>query len=74
MGHTDIIAIFAIMVVVGGAVLYLIRAKRRGERCVGCPYSKTCGGSCSHGDNAEKVESMRRNEDAENVIKNHNSK
>ena len=42
----DYIAIAAIIIIVGSAVFYIIRAKRRGEKCVGCPYSKQCSGNC----------------------------
>ena len=47
MGPTDIIAIILIALIVGGASFYIIRAKRRGQKCVGCPYSKQCSGGCS---------------------------
>ncbi|MBQ7378299.1 MAG: FeoB-associated Cys-rich membrane protein [Clostridia bacterium] len=47
MGIVDYIAIAAIVLIVGAAVFYIIRAKRRGEKCVGCPYAKQCGGNCS---------------------------
>ncbi len=47
MEPIEIIAIIAIVLVVGGAVAYLIRAKRRGQKCVGCPYSKECGNKCN---------------------------
>lgn len=45
----DIIAIAVIVALVGGAVAYIIRAKRQGQKCIGCPDSKTCGssGGCS---------------------------
>ena len=46
---TDILAIVAIVLIVGGAVLYIARAKQRGEKCVGCPYAKQCGGNCQGG-------------------------
>lgn len=42
----DFIAIAVIVLVVGGAVLYIVRAKKRGEKCIGCPYAKQCGGKC----------------------------
>ena len=48
---TDIIAISAIVLVVGGALAYIIRAKKRGEKCVGCPYAKQCGGKCASREN-----------------------
>lgn len=47
MGPVDIIAIVAIALIVGGALAYIIVAKRRGQKCIGCPYSKQCGGCCS---------------------------
>jgi len=43
---TDIIAIAVIVLILGGAAFYLIRAKKRGQKCVGCPYAKQCGGKC----------------------------
>ena len=46
MGIVDYIAIAAIVLIVGAAVFYIVRAKRRGEKCVGCPYAKQCGGNC----------------------------
>ena len=42
----DIIIIVAIAAVIGAAMFYIIRAKRRGEKCIGCPYAKECGGKC----------------------------
>ena len=49
MGIIDYIAIAAIILIVGAAVFYIIRAKRRGEKCVGCPYAKQCGDKCNGG-------------------------
>ena len=44
----DIIAIAVIVLLVGGAAAYIIKAKRSGQRCIGCPDSKTCqSGGCS---------------------------
>ena len=47
MNAVDYMAIAAIVLIVGAAVFYIVRAKRRGEKCVGCPYASTCGGNCS---------------------------
>lgn len=47
MTPTDIIVILIIALVVGCAGFYIIRAKRRGQKCIGCPYAKECGGCCS---------------------------
>ncbi|MBO5305744.1 MAG: FeoB-associated Cys-rich membrane protein [Clostridia bacterium] len=43
----NIIAIAVIVLVLGGAIFYLVRAKKRGQKCVGCPYCKQCSGTCS---------------------------
>ncbi len=42
----DMIVIAVIALAVGGAAIYLIRAKKRGQKCAGCPYSGSCC-SCS---------------------------
>lgn len=42
----NIIIIAILAAIIGGIILYLIRAKKRGETCIGCPYSKQCGGKC----------------------------
>ena len=47
MNITNIIAIAIIVIVVGGAIAYIVRAKKRGQRCIGCPSAKSCQGSCS---------------------------
>ena len=47
MEPIDIIVLLIIALVVGGATYYIIRAKRRGARCIGCPDAKTCLGNCS---------------------------
>ena len=54
MGIVDYIAIAAITLIVGAAVLYIVRAKKRGEKCVGCPYAKECGGKCGSCTGADK--------------------
>ena len=38
----NVIVVLLLVLIVGGAVAYLIRAKKRGVRCVGCP----AGGNC----------------------------
>lgn len=50
---TDLLIILVLALILGGAALYIYRAKKRGQKCVGCPYSGSCGGSCGCGKNAE---------------------
>ncbi len=42
----NVILILLLLALAGGVIAYLIRAKKRGEKCVGCPYAKQCGGKC----------------------------
>ncbi len=44
------IIIICILVAIGaGIIIYLLRAKKRGEKCIGCPYAKQCGSKCGGG-------------------------
>ena len=37
-----------LLLIVGAAVLYIYKAKKRGDVCIGCPHAKACGSkSCS---------------------------
>lgn len=53
----DIIASVVIIAILAGAVAYIVRAKKKGVKCIGCPSSGRCGkkagendgGSCSCG-------------------------
>ena len=47
MGLTDIIVIAIIILIVGGAIAYIVKAKKHGQKCIGCPDSKNCSGNCS---------------------------
>ncbi len=41
----NIVVLSILVLCIGGAVAYIIRAKRNGVRCIGC--SAGCNGSCS---------------------------
>ena len=48
MGPIDVIVILVIVLIVGGAAAYIIRQKKNGAHCIGCPDSKVCAShSCS---------------------------
>ena len=59
--YEEIIAISIIVLIIGLALFYIIKAKKRGRKCIGCPNSKTCGKKqspncggccgCSHNEN-----------------------
>ena len=42
----NVIIIAVAVSVVGLAVFYVYKAKKKGQTCIGCPYSKQCNGSC----------------------------
>ena len=43
----DIVIILVLAAVVGGALAYIVRAKKRGKKCIGCPGDCSgCSGSC----------------------------
>ena len=54
MRMIDYVAIAAIVLIVGGAIFYIVREKKRGAKCVGCPYAKQCGGKCGEKTNEQK--------------------
>lgn len=50
----NIIIIAVVVIIVGLAALYIYKAKKSGQKCIGCPHSKSCnktehlcGGNCS---------------------------
>ena len=49
----EIIAIGAVALIIGGAVAYIIKAKKSGKKCIGCPSGGCssneggCSGNCS---------------------------
>ena len=49
MTLTDWIVIAAIALVVGGALAYIIKAKKSGKKCIGCPDSGSCGSHSNNG-------------------------
>ena len=43
----SIIVIAIVVLIVGLAVFYIRKERRRGVQCVGCPDSKICSGHCA---------------------------
>ena len=42
MNLTTIVAIAVLALIVSLAVRYIVREKKRGVKCVGCPYADSC--------------------------------
>ncbi len=47
MNSADIIVALILAAIIGGAVFYIVKAKKGGQKCIGCPYSGKCGGNCA---------------------------
>lgn len=44
------IVIAILVVLIGGAIWYIVKAKKNGAKCIGCPSSGSCSsGSCNCG-------------------------
>lgn len=39
----DILIVVVLLVILGAACVYIYKAKKRGAKCIGCPYAETCG-------------------------------
>ena len=50
----NVVVILILVAIASAIVWYLVRAKKRGEKCIGCPYAKQCGGKCNGGCNNKK--------------------
>lgn len=52
---TDIIVGLIVVAIVGAALLYIRKEKKRGAVCIGCPHAGNCSRHCSaeHGCHAE---------------------
>lgn len=46
IGIADIILIVVLAAIIGGAVAYLVKARKKGVKCIGCP-SGGCGCGCN---------------------------
>ncbi len=50
----NIIIIAVLALLVGGAVAYIAKEKKRGKKCIGCPYGDSCGKTCCNNKTKEK--------------------
>lgn len=38
----NLIIVIILLIIVGAAILYIKKEKKKGIRCIGCPYAGTC--------------------------------
>ncbi len=44
----NVIIILILVAIAASIICFLVRAKKRGDTCIGCPYAKQCGGKCGN--------------------------
>ncbi len=43
----NLIIVLILLALVIGVVCFLVNAKKKGEKCIGCPYAKQCNKNCN---------------------------
>ena len=43
---TNIVIIAVLVIVLGAAIFYIVKEKKKGTVCIGCPSAGTCAGKC----------------------------
>ncbi len=52
----DVIVVLVVLLILGGAIGYIVHAKKNGAHCIGCPSSGKCAGHCSGACHCEAAE------------------
>lgn len=63
MTFLDVLPILIIVLIVGGVCFYLYKQKKRGRKCIGCPYCDACssaksGSGCCQGSKEKENKSL----------------
>ncbi len=45
----NLIVVLILAAVIGLAIYYIVKQKKNGAKCIGCPYSKECGKASGDG-------------------------
>ena len=43
----NVIVVFIVVLILGASITYIVKAKKAGVKCIGCPASGSCSGNCS---------------------------
>ena len=38
----NIVIVLILIMILGGSISYIVKEKRKGTKCIGCPYSAQC--------------------------------
>ncbi len=44
---TDLIIVVILLLMIGTAVIYIVKARKSGVKCIGCPAGSTCSHKCN---------------------------
>lgn len=44
---TNFIIAAIVLIIIGAAVAYIVKEKKRGVKCIGCPAGASCAGRCN---------------------------
>ena len=47
MNPIDYVLIAVLALIFGAVIVFILRAKKKGAKCVGCPDSAGCSGQCA---------------------------
>ncbi|MDO5154724.1 MAG: FeoB-associated Cys-rich membrane protein [Eubacteriales bacterium] len=50
----NVIIIVILIILIGSACYYIWKNKKKGIKCIGCPYANSCGGGCGGNSSIEK--------------------
>jgi len=43
----NVIVIAILLLLIGGAIWYIAKEKKKGTKCIGCPYANSCSSNVS---------------------------
>lgn len=43
----NMIVILVVVLILGASITYIVKAKKAGVKCIGCPAGGTCSGNCN---------------------------
>ncbi len=44
---TNVMVVFIVALILGVSITYIVKAKKAGVKCIGCPAGGTCSGNCN---------------------------
>lgn len=43
----NVIVLVIVVLILGVSITYIVKAKKSGVKCIGCPGGKSCSGNCA---------------------------